>query len=257
MSKKIRIEVDRASGDASVNGARLFRGDMQHLLEKIDQLSKSGRVECVVTPNVDHVLLLRADARWRRVFANASLRIVDGFPLVLLSKILGGKGIQRLTGADLLPEVLDRAASRGWRVAVIGGSDEAVDGLRGSPLGQRADVGVFPLPMLTAPDDPASRETIQQLRAFHPNVSFVCLGAPKQELWIEAWASELPNGVYVGAGASIDFLVGTLKRAPSIIQNSGLEWAWRLAQDPKRLAHRYLVRGPGFLVVAARSLVRG
>lgn len=256
MAKKIRIEVDRPSGDASVNGARLYRGGMGDLLEHLDELAKSGGVESVVTPNVDHILLLRTDARWRRVFAKASLRIVDGFPLVVLSRVLGAKDVHRLTGADLLPEVLNEAATRGWRVAVIGGSDEAVEGLRRSDVGQRADVAVLPLPMLASPSDPASRETIDKLREFGPNVSFVCLGAPKQELWVEAWSNDLPAGVYVGAGASIDFLAGTVRRAPTLVQRFGLEWAWRLAQDPKRLAHRYLVRGPGFLAVAARSLAR-
>ncbi len=94
------------------------------------------------------------------------------------------------------------------------------------------------------------------LRDRAAEVTFICLGSPKQELWFLENRHELPPGIYVGAGAAIDFAGGAKKRAPVLAQRIGMEWVWRLAQEPRRLARRYLVDGPKFIFVVVRSVVR-
>jgi glycosyltransferase involved in cell wall biosynthesis len=98
---------------------------------------------------------------------------------------------------------------------------------------------------------------VARLRSLRPDIVFLCLGFPLQEAWWAHWRDRLPAAVYVGAGAAVDFAAGVRSRAPRAVQRLGMEWCWRLAQEPRRLAHRYLVRGPRFLVVAARSLRHG
>ena len=97
---------------------------------------------------------------------------------------------------------------------------------------------------------------IAQLRDVAPDIVFVCLGAPKQELWYLQWRDQLPPAVYIGAGAAVDFAADRVRRAPKLVQRIGAEWVWRLAQEPRRLAGRYLGKGPAFLFVIGRSLAR-
>lgn len=104
-------------------------------------------------------------------------------------------------------------------------------------------------------DDPASLEVVEALASLEPDLVFVCLGSPKQDVWVSRWRAKLPPAVYIGAGAAVDFVAGTKRRAPRALQRLGLEWAFRLAQEPRRLARRYLVRGPAFAMVAVRSLI--
>jgi N-acetylglucosaminyldiphosphoundecaprenol N-acetyl-beta-D-mannosaminyltransferase len=95
---------------------------------------------------------------------------------------------------------------------------------------------------------------VEGIKNFAPDIVFLCLGAPKQESWFMEWRDLLPDGVYIGAGAAVDFAAGVSTRAPAQLQRLGMEWVWRLAQEPKRLAKRYLIKGPRFLVIAARSI---
>lgn len=246
------VQVD-AGGTASILGAELFTGDIEALLTTIGVLASSDRAHLVITPNVDQVLTLEDDAHARETFRAASLRIADGAPVVALARMLGARGITRITGTDLLRVAAARADTLGWRIAVVGGSDEALLALE-----PHDGVTVFRLPIIPdARDDDASLPAVRALGSFAPHLTFVCLGSPKQEFWFARWQDELPPGVYVGAGAAADFLAGVFRRAPRILQVLGLEWAWRLAQEPRRLAHRYLVKGPRFLGVALRSLRTG
>ena len=248
-AQRVRFSVD-ASGLARVDGAPLFAGSMGHLLDALDRLRRTGRARLVITPNVDQILSLETDAHWRELFALADVRIADGAPVVALARSLGARDVRRLTGSDLMAVAIAEAPARGWRVAVVGGCEADAEHMAAG--GEH--VRVFPVPTIRGDFEP-SRETVAALAAFAPDVTFICLGSPKQEKWFAHWRGELPAGVYVGAGAGIDFLAGRAVRAPRIVQRLGFEWTWRLAQEPRRLAHRYLVRGPRFLRIIARSLL--
>ena len=240
-----------------LDGQPLFRGGPDELLDEMEALVASGGRHLVMTPNVDQVLALRTDPRTAAAHRAASLRIADGAPLVGLARLLGDQRIQRLTGADLLGDVVARAARNGWRVAIVGGaegvSDDAAARLRASSPGVR--LVTVPFPFVRSVDDAGCRAVADGLRVERPDVVFVCLGSPKQEAWFLEWRDRLPPGVYVGAGAAVEFAAGTRARAPRLVQRLGGEWLWRLAQEPRRLAHRYLVRGPAFVGVVLGSLL--
>ncbi|WP_431778163.1 WecB/TagA/CpsF family glycosyltransferase [Microbacterium aurantiacum] len=253
--RKPSIIVD--NGTARIGGSRLFAGTMDELVDLLfDKMRRLEEPQLLITVNVDQILLLKNDADWRRVFASAKCHTADGMPVVFLSRALGARNLNRLTGADLLVSASESAAKTGARVALVGGSD-SVRGRAESILRQKAralSIAGFGLPLLASADDPQSAEAVQRLREFRPDIVFICLGAPKQELWFEHWREDLPAAMYVGAGASMDFVAGRARRAPLWAQRVGAEWVFRLAQEPRRLAHRYLIRGPQFATVILRSL---
>jgi N-acetylglucosaminyldiphosphoundecaprenol N-acetyl-beta-D-mannosaminyltransferase len=251
-----KIVVGCHAGEASVGGVPLFQGDMSQALSRIDELNKLPGNHFVITPNVNMLIAMgECDALWDTL-REARLVLTDGQPIVLLARALGAERLTRLTGADLLPASLSRSEETGWRIALVGGStasrELAVRGFRGRY--PEARIEGFALPTLAGPDDPASAGTIAELHAWRPNLIFIGLDSPKRELWWRHWRGCLPDGVYIGSGAASDFAAGTAPRAPEALQRLALEWAWRLAHEPRRLAHRYLVRGPRFLGIAARSL---
>lgn len=236
---------------------RLFQGDAQALVAQIGVLSKDDDVHLVVTPNVDQVLSMPSSPMEDSVMDNASLLIIDGAPILALARVLGAKNAFRNTGADLLPLVAEASADHGWKVAILGGPEEvgleAATKLSGQYPG--ATVNHVAFPFVEAGDLRGARAVVDSLSEMDPDIVFVCLGSPKQERWVQEHREDLPSAVYIGAGAAVDFAAGAKTRAPRVVQKCGLEWAWRLVQEPRRLARRYLVRGPLFIGVVFRSLL--
>jgi N-acetylglucosaminyldiphosphoundecaprenol N-acetyl-beta-D-mannosaminyltransferase len=237
-------------------GRPLFTGTESQLLDRLGALATAGRVALVMTPNVDQTLDLDSSASLRDAFDNADLRTVDGMPLVLLARLLGAKGAQRNTGADLLPVLASQSAARRWRIVVTGSSDaastSAIQRLQEQFPG--AMISAVGFPRIADVSDPVSQSVITQLKRIKPDFVFVCLGAPKQEAWVRRWRDELPPAVYIGAGAAVDFAAGEVSRAPRVVQALSMEWAWRLAREPRRLFRRYLVKGPRFVDVIVNSI---
>lgn len=254
MAEPVVVTVDHTRR-ALLAGRPLVTGTMADLLDHLEQTLPADAPLTAVTPNTDFAVLMGTDERMARAVHDADLLLADGAPIVWLARLLGARDLHRLTGADLLPETCARAARTGWRVVLTGGRDGVAE-LAAAHLREQsgADVVAVPFPLLDGPEDPAGRTVVEALRDARPDVVFVCLGAPKQEAWVERWRDELPPALYVGAGAAVDFAAGLRSRAPRPLQAIGAEWLYRLAQEPTRLAGRYLVRGPMFLGVVGRSL---
>lgn len=242
-------------GWAHVYGRPLFGGDERDLGDLLGALSQTQRVVRVSTPNVDQILQARTDPAARAALVEADVLLADGAPLVLLAGLLGAPRPQRLTGADLLPTAAALSARDGLRVAILGGaagvSERAVAVL--SAAHPDAHLYTVPFPPAAECTPATDAAAVEALEAIGAEIVFVCLGFPRQETWVGDHRRTLPPAVYIGAGAAVDFAAGTRRRAPRFLQRLGLEWAFRLAQEPIRLAHRYLVRGPGFLEVAWRA----
>lgn len=242
-------------GWAHVYGRPLFGGDERALGDLIGALSHTQRVVRISTPNVDQILLARTDRTARAALVDADVLLTDGAPLALLARLLGAPRPQRLTGADLLPTAAALSARDGLRVAILGGapgvSEKAVAMLSTAHPGARLHAVPFPPAAQCTPATDAV--AVDTLKAIEAEIVFVCLGFPRQETWVGDHRTSLPPAVYIGAGAAVDFAAGVRRRAPRILQRLGLEWAFRLAQEPVRLARRYLVRGPGFVAVAWRA----
>jgi len=225
-------------------------------LAAVRALVERGHGGAIFTPNVDHVVMAETDAALRRAYRRASLAFADGVPLVWASRtVLRSPLPAKLSGSDMMLPLARLAAERGWGIYLLGGlpgaAAVAAERLR-AECGVRV-VGVDDSRVTVAGDTDTDREVLERVRAARPELLFVALGAPKQELWISRAMDEIRPAVAIGVGASLDFLAGRVKRAPRWMSRVGLEWTYRLAQEPRRLWYRYLVRGPRFAGIVWRT----
>jgi N-acetylglucosaminyldiphosphoundecaprenol N-acetyl-beta-D-mannosaminyltransferase len=208
----------------------------------------------VFTPNVDHVMKAEWDPAFRAAYQHASLSLADGMPLVWVSRLLGRALPERVTGSDMIVPLLRLAAARRWRVYLLGGAPGVAPAA--------ADLLAKELGVIVAGWDDAqiapdgtdrSGDSVARAQAAQADLILVALGPPKQELWIARSLAAVRPAVGVGVGASLDFLVGKYRRAPAWVGRIGLEWLYRLLQEPRRLWRRYLVEGPRVLGVVWRT----
>jgi N-acetylglucosaminyldiphosphoundecaprenol N-acetyl-beta-D-mannosaminyltransferase len=162
-----------------------------------------------------------------------------------------------VSGSDLVEPLAERAAARGWRVYLLGGgTGVAADAAaRLQARFPRVNVVGVDAPRIGADgSDGDAGAALARLRAANPDLVMVALGAPKQELWIHRHREALAPAVAVGVGGSLDFIAGRVRRAPRWASRAGLEWAWRLAREPRRLWRRYLVDDLRFGPILVREL---
>lgn len=255
-ARRIRFSFTAGEG-IRLAGMPLYSGTSDQLWGTFRELRQAGGRHLVITLNVDQVVDLRVnDASWEGFLA-ARIRLLDGMPLVWLARLLGARDACRNTGADLLPQAAADSARTGSVVVVLGGApgvaQMATEELTRRFPGSRVRSVEFPFVHELADD--RLLHVARHVAREEPDYVFVCLGAPKQEQWFVEWEHALPDAVYIGAGAAIDFAAGTVRRAPRWMQRVGLEWLWRLAQEPTRLFRRYVLKSPPFLGVATRSLL--
>jgi N-acetylglucosaminyldiphosphoundecaprenol N-acetyl-beta-D-mannosaminyltransferase len=240
-----------ASNDRRVRigGVPVDRVTMSEALDVIDALVAARRGGAVFTPNVDHVIECQDSEALRRAYEAVDLSLADGMPVVWASRALGRAVPAKVSGSDLVPRLVRRAAERGHRLLLLGGA-EGIAARAGARMVEQHPAlrlaGAFsPRVDMRAPAG-TRRELLEQIRAAAPDLVLVALGAPKQELFIHEIRSEVAPAVLLGIGASLDFLAGAVARAPEWMSQSGLEWLYRLSREPRRLWRRYLVRGPRF-----------
>jgi N-acetylglucosaminyldiphosphoundecaprenol N-acetyl-beta-D-mannosaminyltransferase len=225
-------------------------------IDAIDRLIARKQGGTVFTPNVDHVVLADEDLGFREAYDAASLSLVDGKPVLWASRLLGTRLPEKISGSDLMMPLAIRAAERGWRVYLFGGETGVAESAK--KILERDVPGINIVgtssPRINLGEDvTAQAAVLDPIRAARPDIVFVALGAPKQEVWSHRVASTLKPAVFVGIGASLDFIAGTAKRAPAWVSDSGMEWLYRLAREPKRLWRRYLIRDPKFLLILLRQ----
>lgn len=225
--------------------------DLAGAVDAVETLVAAGRGGAVFTPNVDHVVKARRHPEFREAYAAAELCLADGAHRMGAARLAGTPLPERVAGSDLVLPLADRAAARGWRLYLLGGApgdaEAAAEVLRRRGV---TVVGVdAPFVDLGPGGAAAAREAAERVRAARPDLVYVAMGAPKQELWIQRHRAVLAPAVAVGVGASLAFIAGTLPRAPRWIARVGLEWLYRLAREPRRLWKRYLVDDVAFLPI--------
>jgi N-acetylglucosaminyldiphosphoundecaprenol N-acetyl-beta-D-mannosaminyltransferase len=204
----------------------------------------------LVTVNLDHVVTLARDAAFRDAYANAWLITADGMPVYLYARARGVNVPERVTGADLCPVLLDRLAPGTSRLFIMPSSAATAARIEEALLarGFAPEALRFVVPPFGFEDDPAAAAALAGDVATHRTTHlFLGLGAPKSEIWANRHRGMLGDCYVLAFGAGLDFYAGTKPRAPSALRRIGLEWVWRLASEPRRLARRYLVRSWWFL----------
>jgi N-acetylglucosaminyldiphosphoundecaprenol N-acetyl-beta-D-mannosaminyltransferase len=231
-----------------LSGLRIDRVTQDSALDAIAHLVAAQRGGFVVTPNLDHVAIAKRDDLLRAAYEDAALSLADGQPLVWCSRLLGTPLPERVAGADLLAPLFKRAESAGWRVFLLGGREDVSRRAKRLLRARHPRLQVvgrdssFWSPQSTTA--PADERTVWAVRRARPDLVIVAYGCPKQERWMHRHAALLGPAVCLGLGGSLDFYVGAVRRAPSWVSRIGAEWIYRLAQEPRRLATRYLWRDP-------------
>jgi N-acetylglucosaminyldiphosphoundecaprenol N-acetyl-beta-D-mannosaminyltransferase len=199
----------------------------------------------VVTPNVDHAVMYQENESLRAAYADASLILADGLPVVLASRLLGRALPERVAGSDLAPALFKHAArsTTPLRVFLLGAAPGVAERAAANILGRWSNVeivGVLSPPLGFERSNEENDRILKAVASAEPDLLILGLGAPKQELWMHAHADRLQAKVALCIGATIDFLAGEKRRAPRWMRRIGLEWFHRLASEPGRLAKRYL-----------------
>jgi N-acetylglucosaminyldiphosphoundecaprenol N-acetyl-beta-D-mannosaminyltransferase len=218
---------------------------MGQALDRIDEFVQTGRTtgrtHQVATINADFVVNSLHDPELQRILQESDMATADGMPLVWGARLLGVPIEDRVTGADMVPALAERAAERDHSLFLLGA--------RPGVAAQAADIlvqrhpalkiaGVLSPPQSSVLEmDPSIIETI---RAARPDILLVAFGNPKQEKFINMYARQLQVPVMIGVGGTFDMIAGVTRRAPQWMQKSGLEWVYRLAQEPQRLWKRYV-----------------
>jgi len=198
----------------------------------------------VVTPNVDHIVMLQHNPGFREVYRVADLVLADGWPVVWASRRLSRPLPERVAGSDLVPAVFRAAHGDGQPLrCFLLGAAPGVAARSAHEITLRwpsiVVADVYSPPLGFEGDDRENDRILRRIAAAAPQLLVVGLGAPKQELWVHRFQSRLAARVAICGGATIDFLAGHRRRAPQWVQRAGLEWLHRLLGDPRRLAHRY------------------
>ncbi len=227
-------------------------------LEAIEQLVEARKGGYVVTPNIDHVVLADDNLAFRASYASAALSLVDGQPLVWVSRLLGQQLPEKISGADLILPLMELSAKKSWRVYFMGAGPGVAE-KAAEEVHRRYGTLVVGCDAPKVSVDPAASENlaaIAKIQAAKPDVLLVALGAPKQEIWMHRCAAAYAPAIAFGIGAGLDFIAGTVRRAPKWMSSNGLEWAYRLSREPKRMWRRYLINDPRFLLILARTMQR-
>jgi N-acetylglucosaminyldiphosphoundecaprenol N-acetyl-beta-D-mannosaminyltransferase len=208
---------------------------------------------------VHAVMVAHTEPEMKAALRNASLTVPDGMPLVWAANLLGESLPTRVYGPELKLRYDERCRDRGHRVWLYGGRDQGslaqlAHNMRARNPGIKI-VGGYSPPFRPLSEDEED-ELARQINAAKPDVLWVGIGVPKQEKWMSRMRDKLDVPVMCGVGAAFDFHADRISQAPGWMQHSGLEWIYRIAQEPRRLLPRYLFYNPHFVVAFARQLLR-
>jgi N-acetylglucosaminyldiphosphoundecaprenol N-acetyl-beta-D-mannosaminyltransferase len=240
----------------NVLGVGISAIDMAQAVHAIEEWTADSAAQYVNVCTVHTVMECRRDQRLRRIVNGSGMSTPDGMPLVWLSWLHGYSNAGRVYGPDLMLAVCDRTQATGRRHFFYGGAPGVAERLA------RALQTRYPAlivagtysPPYRAPDTDEDDTVLAAINASAPDIVWVGLGTPKQDYWVSRHRDRLTAPVLIAVGAAFDFHAGLLRQAPRWMQRSGLEWLFRLAQEPRRLAFRYLVYNPLFVVLVALQL---
>lgn len=217
---------------------------MDEALHEIDRLIEGGKKNYIVAINVDVVMKIEEDVYLKKITDNADMVLVDGKPLIWISKLHKTPVKAKISGSDLVPLLCERAANKGYSIFIIGGKEGIAEKAASRLKNQYSDikiVGTYAPPVGFENDLEELDKINQMISEISPDLLIACFGCPKQEKWIYENYKKYNARVSICAGATVDFLAGNIKRAPKWMSNHGLEWFYRFLQEPKRMFKRYFI----------------
>jgi N-acetylglucosaminyldiphosphoundecaprenol N-acetyl-beta-D-mannosaminyltransferase len=247
----------QANETVDLLGTRLSVTSYAEVLRRME-VPPPDRGQLFAFCNVHSVMTARRDRGVRRALDGVDVAAPDGMPLVWVMRHRGLPEQPRVYGPDLMELALSYGVTHGWRHFLLGATDPTLDRLE--MAAERLAPGVRIVGRFAPPYRPLTpaedSEIVRMIRSSGANVLWVGLGMPKQELWMNRMRQHLPGVNIMGVGAAFDLLSGTVPQAPDWLQDRGLEWAYRLWREPRRLWRRYLYNNPAFTVLALAESLR-
>ncbi|HLA62886.1 MAG TPA: WecB/TagA/CpsF family glycosyltransferase [Rhodothermales bacterium] len=249
--------VEQPAPSREVMGVRVHALPMAEAVRRMIGWAQRGEGRTVYPTGAHGVIEAQDRADFRAVLNRADLIVPDGQPVAWTVGALGLPGTERIYGPDLTLALCRAAAEAGLPIGLYGSTPETLALLqeRLPQLAPGLNIACAISPPFRPLSDEEDAEYVEQIRASGARIVFVGLGCPRQEVWCDAHRERIP-AVLVAVGAAFDFHAGSLRQAPALLQRAGLEWAFRLATEPKRLWRRYFRIVPRFAVGAAGQVLR-
>ena len=217
---------------------------MEETINEIKESINKNKKIYIVAVNVDVIVKIESDKELKNVVDNADMVLIDGKPLIWISKIKKKPIKEKISGSDLVPKLCKVANEKGYSIFILGGKDGIANQAK-LKLEEKYKnikiIGTYAPPIGFENDEKELKKINTMINKGKPDLLFVCLGCPKQEKWIAKNIDKYNAKVSICAGATVDFLAGNVKRAPKWMSNCGLEWFFRFLQEPKRLFKRYFI----------------
>ena len=240
----------------NVLGVGVSAVNMDSAVRLIQRWIDCGERRYVCVTGVHGVMESQRSVELRRIHNNAGMVTPDGMPLAWLLQAAGYKDSDRVCGPELMPRILVDSQARGDRHFLYGATEETLQRLQLRLLEfapQACIVGALSPPFrpLTEAEDAAE---VDYINACAPDIIWIGLSTPKQELWMASHRARLTAAALIGVGAAFDVHADVRKRAPQFLRRTGFEWTWRLLTEPRRLWRRYLVNNPRFVTLVALQM---
>lgn len=233
----------------NVLGVGVSAVNLAEALDVVDRWIRTGDRQYVCVTGVHGVMESWRSETLRRIHNQAGMVTPDGRPLAWLLRLGGHRGAGQVCGPELMPALVAAGQHRSYRHFLYGATEDTLDRLQrallqAAPHAEVAGTLAPPFRPMTPEED---RQAVEHINACQPDIVWVGLSTPKQEVWMAEHRGRLTAPVLIGVGAAFDINAGLKRRAPRLLQTVGLEWAYRTAQEPRRLAGRYFRNNPAFL----------
>jgi N-acetylglucosaminyldiphosphoundecaprenol N-acetyl-beta-D-mannosaminyltransferase len=237
-----------------VLGVHVSTVDRPSAVEEIARFIDAGERTYVCVTGVHGVMESRRDPALAEIHNRSGLTTPDGMPMVWAARRAGARHTARVYGPDLMLDVCQRSLVEGWRHYFYGAGPGVAEELAGRLAGRFSGLEVAGTmsPPFGAVSDDEDERTVAEINATGADIVWVGLSTPKQERWMASHRDRLTAPVLIGVGAAFDMHAGRLPQAPRWVQGAGLEWAYRLYREPRRLWRRYLSNNPAFVTAIAR-----
>lgn len=215
---------------------------MSEAVSRVVEFIHSNKKAYIVTPNLDHIVMIEKDAQFKKIYENASLILTDGQPLVWISKLKRTPIVEKISGSDFFPRVCEMAAEKGYSLFILGAAEgvakRAAYNLCKKYIGLNI-VGTYSPNLGFEKDSKELCMIYDMINEKKPDILAVSLGSPKGEKFIYEHRKFMNIPVSMSIGAAVDFEAGNVTRAPRWMSKCGLEWLYRIRKEPRRLAKRY------------------
>lgn len=221
---------------------KLFAGDPRQAQAYIERCVRTRRILTIYTPNLHHLRLLSVNPVYQRAYKSADLLLPDGMSITLFARLVLRVAAQRINGTNIVFSLLSLSARRGYTVFFLGSTPHVQARLARVLVQEYPTLryGQFSPPVADHVSKEAAEEMVARVNAFAPDILFVALGAPKQEEFLFDQRTKIHATVRIAVGGAFEYVARAKPRAPRILQEAGLEWAFRLACEPARLGSRYI-----------------